>query len=557
MIRDFAKNIIEIRASSNGQPLTLSKQDKQTWLCAAASAPIEIVYTVYAWDLSVRTAHLDTTHAFFNGSSVFLAVKDQEDVPVSVNIRLPEGEQYKNWRVATSLRRMDTELFAAGNYSAQDYDELIDHPVEMGSFVDTSFEVDGTPHHIVITGRQNADLKRLTDDVEKICKTHVAMFGELATMERYVFLLTVVGNGYGGLEHRNSTALLCSRKDLPTSMTSSDNPEYANLLGLFSHEYFHTWNVKRIKPEEFIPYQLQQETYTTSLWAYEGITSYYDELGLIRSGVIGEDTYLQMLGKNITRVYRSTGRLKQTLLESSFDAWTKFYKQDENSPNAIVSYYVKGGLFALCLDQIIRDKTQNTFSLDSVMQKLWLDYGKNNIGTQKDTVQTIIKEISGLDLTDFFTTHLESTTDLPLDSLFQLYGLKLESYATDNYDNVGGKAPDNKQAKTFNLGAKFMADPCGVSVQIVYEDGAIQQAGIASGDTIIAINKLKASNDNIAALLGHYSPGDNVVFDVFRRDELMSFTVTLQQPVNNTFYLTKLDNEDLTQKRRQWLTLGV
>ncbi len=552
MIRDFAKNITEISATSNNQPISLSKQDKQTWLCDKTSSPIEITYKVYAWDLSVRTAHLDTTHAFFNGSSVFLAVKDQENDPVQVTINLPNDKNYKDWQVATTLTREQTKLFSAGNYSAENYEALIDHPVEMGCFDNIDFKVNGIPHHIIITGVHTSDLTRLATDVEKICQTHVNMFGELPEMERYIFLLTIVGSGYGGLEHRSSTALICNRKDLPIKGVQKLNDDYVNLLGLFSHEYFHTWNIKRIKPEEFIPYQLQNETYTELLWAFEGITSYYDELGLVRSKTIDEKTYLELLGKNITRVMRGSGRHKQTLLESSYDAWTKFYQQDENAPNAIVSYYVKGALFAMCLDLKIRAVSKHKNSLDDVMRELWLSYGNKGIGINSSTIPDIIQSLTKQSFSDFFADYLDSLDDLPLGSLLEVVGLKLEKRATDNMDDTGGK-PSDKENNTFNLGVKLLSNPLGAKVQVVYDGGAIQQSGIACGDIIIAINKLKASKDNLLSLLSTYFSEDTILFDVFRRDELKTFSVKLQAPVNNTYFITLPEQTPENKTRHSWL----
>jgi len=556
MIRDFAKNIVNLNAVSDHRPISITKQDKQTWLCAATTAPIEVTYTVYAWDMSVRTAHLDTTHGFFNGSSVFLAVQDQENAPVQVTISLPEGD-YQDWRVATTLTRVNTKLFSAGTYHAEDYQSLIDHPVEMGTFDEIDFTIDNIPHHIILTGQHRTDLSRLTEDVEKICRTHVTMFGELPEMERYMFLLTIVGDGYGGLEHRSSTALICSRKDLPVKKSQNKNDGYVNLLGLFSHEYFHTWNIKKIKPKEFIPYQLQDESYTKLLWAFEGITSYYDELGLIRSGVIDEKTYLQLLGKNITRVLRGTGRHKQTLLESSYDAWTRFYKQDENAVNSIVSYYVKGALFALCLDLMIRTKSDGKFCLDHIMRALWLTFGKKNRGLSEHTIRDLIKTHTGVSLDEFFNDYLNTTQDLPLETLFESVGLKLEKRATDNMDDLGGKKNETTSAENnnaFNLGVKLASTPLGAKVLVVYEEGAIQKAGIASGDIIIAINKLKTSKEDFISLLADHAAGETIILDVFRRDELMTFSVLLQSPINNTFYLTQSSDDEKKSLRISWLS---
>jgi len=556
MIRDFARNIVSINAKSGNHELKLSKLDKQTWRCEPCDGPVTVDYTVYAWDLSVRTAHLDTTHAFFNGSSVFVAVKGQEQNPVSVQIHLPEGDAYRHWRVATTLTRdTGTPLFAAGRYMAEDYEALIDHPVEMGAFTETSFSVAGIPHHIVITGRHSTDVQRLTNDVQKICQTHTELFGQLPEMERYIFLLTVLDNGYGGLEHRSSTALICSRGDLPVKGMSTPGEKYITLLGLFSHEYFHTWNIKQIKPAVFMPYQLTEESYTTLLWAFEGITSYYDDLGLVRSGVISEKDYLETLGKNITRVLRAGGRLKQSLTESSFDAWTKFYKQDENAPNAIVSYYAKGALFALCLDLEIRQRSKSEKSLDDVMRILWHQYGKKLIGIQDDTITTIINKELGITIDDFFAQYLSTTTDLPLGSLLGYTGINLKCRQSTSLDDAGGTpSKQDDSTRYFNLGAKFIADNLGARVQFVYDNGAIQNAGIAVGDVIIAIDNLKATRDNINTLLQSYSEGEPVPCHAFRRDELMTFRLQPGPAITDAYYLEVADSTQPNDIRTKWLS---
>ena len=556
MIRDFAKNIVTLSASAEIKTIAVAKLDKQTWRCAPCQGPLHITYSVYAWDLSVRSAHLDTLHGFFNGSSVFLAVEGQEEDPLTVEIHLPPGKAYQDWRVATSLPRDGAALFSAGRYQAANYEELIDHPVEMGRFSEVTFDVAGVPHHIVITGRHFTDMQRLAADVQHICTRHVQMFGELPSMERYVFLLMVVDAGYGGLEHRSSSALICCRDDLPTSHMDKVSEKYMTLLGLFSHEYFHTWNIKRIKPKTFIPYQLTQESYTKQLWAFEGITSYYDDLGLMRSGVINENEYLTLLGKNITRVMRGSGRLKQSLTESSFDAWTKFYKQDENSPNAIVSYYAKGAMFALCLDLMIRQQSEHRYSLDDVMRHLWLEYGKTGKGLDDDTIVSMIQTVTGIDMHTFFDDYLTTTRDLPLASLLASMGVQLKQRETQSLEDQGGTSskPNNSTAPAFDLGARFIPDNSGAKIQFVYEDGCLMDAGIAANDVIVAVNELKANKDNIMLLLQANKPGDKVPFHVFRRDELMCVEVTLRKARLDTYYL-EVDSDELsTPQRKVWLT---
>ncbi|MBV1919054.1 MAG: M61 family peptidase, partial [Pseudomonadales bacterium] len=349
MIRDFSKNVVQIAARdiASGEPVDIYKIDKSTWELGACKGAAVITYEVYAWDMSVRTAHLDQTHGYFNGTSVFFAVEGQESSVCELDIQQPQNVCAENWRVATTLKELTAKRYGFGKYQAKNYDDLIDHPVEMADFALITFEACGVPHDVVFTGKHYADLERIAVDLKVICEYQINFFGMPAPMERYLFLTWVVGDGYGGLEHRSSTSLICSRADLPTSKDKDVTDGYRTFLGLCSHEYFHTWNIKRIKPAKFLPYALGQESHTELLWAFEGITSYYDDLILARTGIISQESYLELLGQVITRVERAEGRHKQTVSESSFDAWTKFYKQDENATNAIVSYYTKGALVVL------------------------------------------------------------------------------------------------------------------------------------------------------------------------------------------------------------------
>ncbi len=557
MIRDFAKNIIRFEASdNNNKKLQVKKLNKALWQVEPVKAGIIIEYDVYAWDLSVRTAHLDTTHGFFNGTSVFVAVVGQEDSACTVDIQRPDGDSYKNWRVATSLPTLEKDLYSFGIYQAENYDDLIDHPVETGTFNLGSFDVNGIQHDIVLTGQHRADMHKLCDDLQIICQTHADFFGELpGDIKRYVFLTMVVGDGYGGLEHRSSTSLLCSRNDLPLR-DQPQTAEYRNFLGLCSHEYFHTWNVKRIKPAAYLPYDLSQEVYTEQLWAFEGITSYYDELSLLRNKLISEEHYLEMLGKTITRVLRGNGRFKQSVAESSFDTWTRFYKQDESAPNNIVSYYAKGSLIALVLDFEIRKATANKKSLDNVMHILWQEYGKVKAGVPEMAIENIASDIAGTDLNDFFNQYLYSTTDIPLQEYFNQVGISLNSYISESIDNNGGNA--NKQESSIpltTLGARVVADSLGAKLTHVYDNGNAQNAGLSAGDIVIAIDNLKANKSNLEKTIQLYPVGSKLLLHVFRRDELMTFSLTLKASKDNTWYLSFIEDVDDTilQNRNKWL----
>lgn len=383
MVREFARNIVTLRAFNDaGRKVRVEKTDKHAWQAAPVKGALTLRYEVYAWDMSVRAAHLDDTAGFFNGTSVFLSPLGFEDAPCVVDIQKPAGPQFRNWRVATALTEARaTKRYGFGEYTAQNYDELIDHPVTLGEFELATFKAHGVPHDIVIAGRViGLDMARLSADLQRVCEAQIALFeprSKKAPMDRYVFMTQAVTDGYGGLEHRASTALICNRSDLPVTGRDETTDGYRTYLGLCSHEYFHTWNVKRIKPAVFAPYDLTQENYTSLLWLFEGFTSYYDDLMLVRSGLIKEADYYTLLGKTIGGVLRGSGRLKQTVAESSFDAWVKYYRQDENAANAIVSYYTKGSLVALAFDLTIRAQTQNRKSLDDVMRLLWQRYGRD------------------------------------------------------------------------------------------------------------------------------------------------------------------------------------
>lgn len=555
LLREFARHIVRIRARGARQEVALAKLNKNTWVAEPCAGALTIEYEVYAFDLSVRGAYLDTMRGFFNGTCVFMRVHGAEALRHQVDLRPPRGAAYRKWRVATAMSRDAAPAYGFGTYAAEDYDELIDHPVEMGEFSLATFRAAGIPHDIVISGRHRTDLKRLKRDLKKLCETQIAFWGE-APMKRYVFLVLAVGEGYGGLEHRASTSLLCSRNDLPQTGTAPDDEHYRSFLGLCSHEYFHTWNVKRIKPEAFTPYELDHENHTTLLWAFEGITSYYDDLMLVRAGLIPRDGYLELLGKTATQVQRGSGRLKQSVAQSSFDAWTKFYRQDENAPNAIVSYYTKGSLIALCLDLLIRQKTRGRRSLDHVMRALWKRYGRRGQGVPEDGVEQLAEQVSGTNLRRFFAAAVHGTQDLPLARLLKDVGVDVKLRAAESQSDRGGKPGTNgraARANLVNLGIRTRASGNEVKLTHVLDGGSGQRAGLSAGDVIVAIDGLRASAANLAHLLSQRRAGERLQLHAFRRDELMQFEIELTAPQSNTIYLEVTQDRRHERARRAWL----
>ena len=535
MIREFARHIVTIRAQANGKKVGLVKLDKHTWQAAPCAEPLTVVCEIYAWDLSVRAAHLDTTHGFFNGSSVFLCVNGLEDRPCRVEILRPAGAAYRGWRVATAMPRDRAKAYGFGSYIVANYEELIDHPVEMGNFALKAFRACGVPHDIVITGRQRCDMDRLAADLKRICEYQIRLFGEPAPMQRYVFLVTALGDGYGGLEHRASTALVCARDDLPRIGMREPGDAYRGFLGLASHEYFHTWNVKRIKPAAFVPYDLTRENYTRLLWAFEGITSYYDDLTLVRAGLISAESYLELVARVATSVLRGSGRHKQSVAESSFDAWIKYYRQDENAPNAIVSYYLKGSLIALLLDFTIRRESRGRRSLDDVMRALWKKTRVTGGGIEEQEWEAIATKASGVDLRGFFDSTVRGRRELPLADALAAFGVEFELRAAQSANDRGGKGAS--VVLNAVLGVR-VASGREARLTHVLDGGAAQKAGLSAGDVVIALDGLRVTAASFEQAVNSRTPGSTIEVHAFRRDELMQFQVKPRAPARDTCVLT-------------------
>ncbi|WP_295451153.1 peptidase M61 [uncultured Thiodictyon sp.] len=576
MIRDFARNLQQLTAQDGqGRPLPLTKHDKQTWEIAtgvACSGPLIIRYQVYAWDFTVRSAHLDCTHAYFNGPSLLLEVVGLADRACRIELRPPAGDAYRDWRLATSLRPLTAEPLGFGAYQADDYADLIDHPVEMGRFDRVAFAVRGVPHALAISGRQRCDHERLRQDLTRLCEEHAALFGELP-LDRYLFLATAVAEGYGGLEHRFSSSLLCARDDLPRplergaaspgqvvaeTVPAAPTPGYRRFLGLCSHEYFHLWHVTRIRPQALMAGDLSGEVHTRLLWAFEGITSYYDELALVRSGCIDTGAYLQLLAETITRVMRTPGRLVQTLAESSFDAWTKFYRADENGPNAVVSYYVKGALVALALDLTIRQGTAGRVCLDDVMRALWERHGRTGIGVPERGVEVIAAQVSGLDLDGFFAQALDSTDDLDLEPLLATVGIQMRLRPATGAQDLGGAVECFGPVSAGpTLGIRLRAGTTDAVIQTVLTGGAGECAGLASGDHVVAVDGLRATADNLERLVAAVEAP--VRLHLFRRDELLELVASPRPAAADTCELMLLAAapEAAVQARAAWLASGA
>jgi predicted metalloprotease with PDZ domain len=554
LIREFARHFVTVTARCDGKPVAIVKEAKDSWRAAPCAGTLTVTAHVHAYDLSVRTAYLDPARAYFNGSSVFLSPIGREAAACALEIDPAFASLGHGVRVATAMRRDGAPPWGFGRFAAADYDELIDHPVEIGDFATTAYVAGNVAHDVAISGAREVDLDRLAQDLARICQWQCDLFGgrpgSTAPFDRYVFLVTAVGDGYGGLEHRASTSLLCKRDQLPRPGETTVSDDYLTFLGLASHEYFHSWNVKRIKPAAFVPYDLSREGFTRQLWAFEGITSYYDDLALVRSGVIPADRYLELVGRTLTGVLRTPGRHLQSVAEASFDAWIKHYRQDENSANAGISYYTKGSVVALALDLTLRSHGS---SLDALMRELWVRFGGTGIGVPEGEISRIASALAGEDLSDFFARYVDGVDDPPLETLLRLNGVSLRLRVSEGPRDRGGKPASSTLPRTW-LGARW-ATTGELKLANVFRDGPASRAGMSANDVIIAVDGLKASADTLAATLTRSEPGSRIGIDAFRRDVLMHFDIELDAAPADTAFLALDEKADdgVLQRRVAWL----
>lgn len=556
MIRDFARHVVAIEARQAERVIPIRKIDKSSWRVAPVTGELLIRCEIYAGDASVRGASLDMHGAFLNGAAVFLRVHGQEDGRHVVHMSPGEDPDSARWHVATSLDRLTGGPWEFGAFAAANFEEIVDSPVLMGSLSRIEFTAGGVPHAVVFADRHEADAERLAKDLSRLCAWQIDFFGAAAPMSRYLFLVRLTGDGFGGLEHRASTALVCHRSDLPAHGMISPTVQYRRFLGLASHEYFHLWNGKRIRPAEFVPHELDREVYTRQLWIVEGITSYYDDLALLRAGLVTTGSYLELLGRTLTSVYKSPGRLRQTLEDASFDAWIKHYRPDENTPNASISYYAKGAMVALALDLETRLRTEGRVSLDDIMRALWQAYGAGgNHGMTEGSFEELAAEVSGADLGDFFRNALRGTRDPPIGILLAQFGVRLNFRAARGETDPGGAAGRDADEHRPWLGLRIRNAHGRVRVKHVLDGGPAQQAGVAAEDEIVAIHGIRSDPDSFAALVERLTIGSPTAVHLFRRDELLRIELTPAAPPRDTCFLT-LDEQasvEAQSRRAQWL----
>ena len=551
LLREYARHVVAIEAVSGGRSLAVDKVDHATWRCTDCDEDLLVTVLVYSLDESVRGAYLDQRRGFFNGTCLLLLPEGRETDAVALEIEAPWHEACADWRVATAMTPAAVDDRGFGRYVAKDYDELVDHPVEISRFEACSFDAAGVPHRFVLAGRCRTDLERLAADLRQLCQTQIEFFGRPAPFDAYLFLGLAVGEGYGGLEHRASSSLIFRRDDLPKLGELGIPANYQRILALASHEYFHSWHVKRTKPAAFMPYRLDRRNHTRLLWVFEGITSYYQERMLLISGLLGVGAHLQRLGEQLTRVYRTPGRFKQSLADSSFDAWDGLYKPEPNHINTRISYYSKGGLTALALDLLLRLRS---VTLDDVVRELWRRHGAVGVGVPEGGFEALVTELAGDGLEDFFEQAVRGTDDWPLAALCEQFGVKLLFRAARGAEDLGGRPADD-DAPMLTLGVSYRPCPLGLQLTAVLDGGPAEQAGLNPDDVLIAIGGLQLSARNVTQRLARYEAGEQAKLTVFRGDELIESVVRLELAPRDTVYLEldpKAEGAALA-RRRAWL----
>lgn len=552
-VRDFAKHVLAMRSESQGRTLAIERLDKRSFRVASQGAPLRLSYRVYAYDNSVRKAWLDERRGFFNAGSLCFCPQGLERGGFEIEIVRPDPALCRGWKLATTLRATAVDVEGFGLYAADDYEELIDNPVEMADFREVAFEVDGIPHAFIFSGRCDVDAPRLSRDVAGICHAQRELFGQeparAAGFDRYLFLTQVTGNGYGGLEHRRCSALVAARDTLPRPGVEALRKGYRGFLGLVSHEYFHLWNIKRITPAAFTGSDLAAEAYTGDLWAYEGLTSYYDDSMLLRAGILDAPAYLDLVAESATKLARNPGAAVQTLAEASFEAWIKYYQPDENTPNQAVSYYVKGALAALCLDLRLRRDSRTT--LDDVMRALWARYGRSDTPAPERALESIASELSGLELQSFFDRLVRSTEALPLAELLADFGVNAVPRAAQGGADAGGRNSGKQEACGW-LGLSLHGGETAISQ--VLSDSPAMRAGLSAGDLLIALDGLRLTSGNAAKTLDALVPGREVSAHFFRGDELLTTQVVAIAAPADTWTLTLAEaGGEILARRRAWL----
>ncbi len=530
LVREYAKQLQDFGVvTDKGDRLITTKIAKNHWQIQTNDRQeITISYRMFANELTVRTNHLDATHGYFNPAALCFYVPGFEQCPIEITIVPPDP----SWKVTTSLPQISPQTFLAA-----DFDTLVDSPFEVGCQQIYDFTVLDKPHQLVVWGEGNLNPQVAIDDIKKIVEVEAKIFGGLP-YDRYIFLLHLSPSGGGGLEHKDCCSLLYPR------FSFQAGEKHNRFMQLVAHEFFHLWNVKRIRPAALEKFDYERENYTPSLWFSEGTTSYYDLLIPRWAGIYDEQEFLAELSKEITRFMTTPGRLVQPLSESSFDAWIKLYRPDSNSSNSQMSYYLKGEMVTLLLDLLIRDRTQGARSFDDVLVTMWEQFGKSEIGFTETQLQQIIESFANEDLTEFYDRYIHGVEELPFNDYLAAVGVELKPINTNNIPNLGiiVKSEHGKEM-----------------IKSVASNSPAQLAGVDPGDELLAIDGFKVSAEKLTDRLKSYQVGQQIELTIFHADRLITVPVILAVSQPDRYQLDRIEHPTDLQNQlfKAWMNLQI
>lgn len=528
LVREFARNVDNVSAeNSSGKNLNFEKINKNTWrVDIKGQSELKLKYRVYCNESTVRTSEINSDHAFLSSSGIFMFVRDFENKKCNLKINLPP-----EWsKISTGLiKESETE------YSAENYDVFIDSPLEIGNQKVLEFDVKGIRHFICLSGKGFYDEEVLVNDFKAIVEEEVKFFGGDIPYEHYTFIIHIVEKGGGGLEHLNSFVVQIGRWYL------KEEKFYKKFLGLVSHEFFHLWNVKRIRPEGLGPFNYDKENHSKSLWVAEGFTSFFDNLILKRCGLLEADEYYEFLDREINDVMRKEGRFHQSLEESSFDTWIKYYRQDENYTNSQISYYTKGSVVALMLNIEIIKSTDCKKSLDDVMRMLYEDYKKDNSkGFSDKRIKEICENVCGKNLNEFWEKYISGKDEIPVNEYLNYAGLEIV---------------DKNESLPASLDIETKTEEGKIIITKVFSGYSGYESGLNSNDELISVNGFRTNKENFKNLTRDVNTGDEVKIIISRKGLIMEMNVKLLKPMSN-YSVSEIDNKNTEQEKifNKWLT---
>ncbi|OLS21396.1 MAG: hypothetical protein HeimC2_33620 [Candidatus Heimdallarchaeota archaeon LC_2] len=533
LIREYARHVQNLKSLNiDGNNLQVDKVSKNNWkIICASGTRIVVNYEVYAFELTVRTSYLDNRKALLIPASLCMYIvnhhtnETSKDEEITLKFNIPS-----TWKMYSSLLKKENDYFV------KNFDELVDTPIAMGSLdvikeLQYNYDDNGKeiPNTVVFVGdASNEDINKFALDLQKLQDCSIKMFGKLP-YNRYIWLLYITNNGRGGLEHKYSNASIIPR------YMFKDPKDYAKVLSLEAHEHFHVYNVKRIRPQQLGPFDYSSEVYTRLLWVAEGLTSFYDNIFLARSQLVDRNSYWEMIADDLKRYYQIPGRFIDSIESSSFDAWIKLYRPDENSVNSTISYYLKGGIVGMMLDLEIRSQTNWNASLDTFYKYMFGEYEKDPTkGFIENDLQSLIESSTSTDLTIFWTKYISGKEEIDLEKYLNILGMNIEKSSTDNVPYAG-------------INFKVRS----TSVQSILRDSPAEKAGLYAKDEIIALNGYKVTSKNFEKVLKNHESNDLVNITLFRDGKLIDIDLRLENPIMDKIAI--VEAKEITDQQKKLL----